>query len=107
MLRLAAGEANVDCFESAYPLLNDETGFVDQLRNARVLGFAGASCIDPSQVKAANQVFAATADEIKYAEGILAAAKEARRKGNAVSKFERKMIDPPLLIRARATLSRQ
>jgi citrate lyase subunit beta/citryl-CoA lyase len=105
MLRLAAAEANLDCYESAYPTFKDEVGFLAQLQDARALGFAGASCIHPDQVAAANRVFTPTAEEVEYARGVLRAFDEADRQGRAVTSYQGKMIDRPLLLRARAILS--
>lgn len=105
MVRLAAGEANVNCYESAYPHFNDEEGFEAQLRDARAMGFAGASCIHPKQIAAANRVFTPTAQEIEYAEGVVEAYEEAARNGIAIAQFRGKMIDRPFLLRARRVLS--
>jgi citrate lyase beta subunit len=105
MLRLAAAEANVDCYESAYTHFRDEVGFLAQLQDARALGFAGASCIHPDQVAVANQVFTPTTEEVEYARGVMKAFDEADRQGSAVASYQGKMIDRPLLFRARAILS--
>ncbi|WP_058186894.1 HpcH/HpaI aldolase/citrate lyase family protein [Terracidiphilus gabretensis] len=105
MLRLAAAEANVDCYESAYPLFRDEPGFLAQLEDARSLGFAGASCIHPSQIGPANRVFAPTVEEIQYAKGVLNAAEETSRQGSAIAQYNGKMIDAPFLLRARSILA--
>ena len=105
MLRLAAAEACLDCYESAYPLFNDERGFRAQLQDARSLGFAGASCIHPRQIEVANRVFSPTKEEIEYAQGVLRAAEEADRQQCAVAEYKGKMIDRPLLTRARAILA--
>jgi citrate lyase beta subunit len=105
MIRLAAAEANVACYESAYPQFNDEQGFLAQLKDARALGFAGASCIHPKQIAAANEVFTPTAQEIEDAAGVVAAFEEAARKGNGVAQFKGKMIDRPFFLRARRIVS--
>jgi citrate lyase subunit beta/citryl-CoA lyase len=105
-LRLAAGEAGVDCYEAAYPLFRDSAGFVAQLRDARALGFIGASCIHPNQIEAANSVFTPTAEEVADAKAVLAAAEEAERRGNAVVELNGKMIDRPFVLRAKAIVRR-
>lgn len=105
-LRLAAGEAGLDCYEAAYVQIRDHAGYLAQLTDARALGYAGASCIHPDQVEVANRVFAPTADEVAYAEKILAAAEAAERGGMAVVVIEGKMIDLPFILRAKAILDR-
>ncbi len=107
VLRLAAGEAGLDCYEAAYPLLRDHEGFLAQLADARALGFVGASCIHPEQIEAANRVFTPTSEEIDYAKGVLAAVEKADRDGDAVAMFNCKMIDRPFLLRAKAILLRR
>jgi citrate lyase beta subunit len=105
MIRLAAAEGNVDCFESAYPQLNDEPGFLTQLQDARALGFAGASCIHPKQIAAANEVFTPTAQEIEDATGVIQAFEESGRNGNGIAQFKGKMIDRPFFLRAQRIVS--
>jgi citrate lyase beta subunit len=107
IMRLAAADAGVDCFEAAYPHFRDEAGFIAQLNAARAMGYAGASCIHPGQVEIANKVFTPTAQELAYAELVVAAADEAAVKGIAVVEVEGKMIDLPFVQRARAILSRR
>jgi citrate lyase subunit beta/citryl-CoA lyase len=107
MLRLAAGEAGVSCYEGAYPFVNDDAGFLLRLKDARALGFAGASCIHPGQIEAANREFSPTADEIRQAEVVVAAAEQASRDGKAVVVVGGKMIDRPFILRARAILDQR
>jgi citrate lyase beta subunit len=104
LVRMAAAEAGLGCYEAAYPLFRDHAGFMAQLTDARALGFAGASCIHPDQVETVNQVFSPTEEEITYAEAVLAAAAEADRVGKAVAELNGKMIDRPFILRARAIL---
>jgi citrate lyase subunit beta/citryl-CoA lyase len=103
-LRLAAGEAGVDCYEAAYPQLHDHAGFVAQITAARSLGFSGVSCIHPSQIESANAVFTPTESEVTYARRVIAAAQEAERTGQAVAVLDGKMIDPPFVLRAQSIL---
>jgi len=105
MLRLAAAEANVPCFEAAYPLINDEQGLLNQLQSARSLGFSGASCIHPGQIGIANRIFTPTAEEIEYAEGVVNAAAEEAARGHAIARYRGQMVDRPFLLRAKAMLS--
>ena len=106
MLRLAAGEAGVDCYEAAYPMFRDNAGLIAQLKDARALGFAGASCVHPGQIEAANSIFTPTAEEVANAKAIVAAAEAAERRGSAVVELNGKMIDRPFIIRAKAIIQR-
>src|SRR6185369_12352740 len=63
-VRLAAAEAGIAVFDSAFAEVKDLEGFRAEAEVARSLGFSGKSCIHPAQVAIANQVFAPSTDEI-------------------------------------------
>jgi citrate lyase subunit beta/citryl-CoA lyase len=67
---------------------------------ARALGFGGKLCIHPTQVPVVNAAFSPTADELRWAEGVLAALP-----GGAV-RHGNHMIDAPLRDRARRIVAR-
>ncbi|MBB5066064.1 CoA ester lyase [Granulicella mallensis] len=104
MLRLAAAEGGLNCYDSAFPDFRDPVGYVSSLQSARALGFAGASCIHPSQIAAANLAFSPTEKELLYAQRVVDAARQAAESGNAVTSVDGKMIDEPFIQRARALL---
>jgi citrate lyase beta subunit len=54
-VRLAAGEAGVDAYDGAFADVRDTEGFLAEAQLARRLGFAGKTCIHPSQVALANR----------------------------------------------------
>ncbi|HEY0786377.1 MAG TPA: aldolase/citrate lyase family protein, partial [Acidobacteriaceae bacterium] len=104
-VRLAAAQAHVPCYDSAYADFTEEAGYRAQLASARSLGFAGASCIHPRQVPIANEIFSPTAEEIHTARQIVAAAAHAATQGLAVFALDGRMIDKPFLDRAKAILA--
>jgi citrate lyase beta subunit len=106
LLRLAAGEAGIPCFDAAFPNFKDSNSFAVAAEQARSMGFAGASCIHPSQVPIANQIFAPSASEIKNAERIIAAMDAARKTGSGVPVVDGRMVDAPFERAARLLLSR-
>lgn len=69
---------------------------------ARQHGFDGATCIHPSAVPILNAAFAPTPDEIAWAGRVLAAAET--RQGAFV--VDGRMVDAPVIARARAILGR-
>jgi len=99
--RLAAAEAGIAVFDSAFAEVKDLEGFRAEAEAARSLGFSGKSCIHPAQVAIANQVFAPSTDEIARAEEILVAMRE---RGEGVFLLDGQMIDKPILERARAVV---
>ena len=103
-LRLAAGEAGVPCFDCAFPNFADTEGFTKEAATARSLGFAGKSCIHPSQVATSNRVFSPTAEEIALSLRIVEAARDAARSGVGAFALDGRMVDEPFVKRAESVL---
>ncbi|MGQ7932926.1 HpcH/HpaI aldolase/citrate lyase family protein [Paraburkholderia sp. D1E] len=100
-LRIAAGEAGVFAYDSAFANIKDEAGFRAEAQLARSMGFLGKSCIHPSQITLANEVFRPSDDEIAHALRVVEAAREADANGVGAYVVDGKMIDPPFVERAR------
>lgn len=103
-MRLAASEAGVFAYDSAFANIEDEEGFRAEAELARRLGFAGKSCIHPRQVALANAAFLPTEAEVAHARRVVEAAGEADAKGVAAFVVDGRMIDGPFLRRAEAVL---
>jgi citrate lyase subunit beta/citryl-CoA lyase len=104
-VRLAAGEAGIPAYDGAYANVSNQEGYRQEAQRARRLGFAGKSCIHPSQVPLANQVFQPTQDEVGFAMRVLAAWQDAERRGLGAITVEGRMIDKPFVVRARAMVA--
>jgi citrate lyase subunit beta/citryl-CoA lyase len=104
-VRLAAGEAGVPCYDGAYANVANQEGYRAEAEQARRLGYAGKSCIHPSQVPLANAVFRPTAAETGFAERVLEAWKDAEARGLGAITVEGRMIDKPFVARAYAILA--
>ena len=101
-VRIAAGEAGLYACDSAFADIRDAEGFRAEAMLARDLGFLGKTCIHPSQIAIANEVFRPTDEEIAHARKVVEAAQEADAKGIGAYVVDGKMIDIPFVIRARA-----
>lgn len=106
MLRLAAAEADLDCYESAFTDFKNLAAYQQELDAARALGFAGSSCIHPAQVGPANVTFTPTAEALAEATQIVAAAKLAAERGDGVTSIDGRMIDRPFVLAAERLLRR-
>ena len=73
---------------------------------ARAFGFDGASCIHPSVVPILNRAFSPSAQALDHARRLIAAAQEAKTRGEGAFAFEGKMVDEPVVKRAQAVLAR-
>ncbi|VVD95873.1 citryl-CoA lyase [Pandoraea pneumonica] len=100
-LRMAAGEAGVFAYDSAFANIKDEAGFRAEAQLARAMGFLGKSCIHPSQIVLANDVFRPSDEEIAHAVRVVDAARNAARDGVGAYVVDGKMIDVPFVERAR------
>ncbi|MFC4309770.1 HpcH/HpaI aldolase/citrate lyase family protein [Steroidobacter flavus] len=98
--RMAAAEAGVFVYDGAFPDIKDTEGFRAEAGMARRLGFLGKSCIHPSQVALANEVFRPGAAEIQQAQRLLAAARTAAVNGAGAFLLDGRMIDTPDIRRA-------
>ena len=104
-MRLAAGEAGVFAYDAAYARFSDVEGFRAEAALARRLGYLGKSCIHPSQVAHANEVFRPTEAEIAHARRVDEAATEAEARGIGAYTVDGHMVDAPFVQRARAVLA--
>jgi len=104
-LRMAAGEGGIVALDSAYGDVRDTAGFRAEAAMARSLGFSGKSCIHPSQVALANEVFRPTAAEIERALAVVSAAGTAQRQGRGAYLVDGQMADAPFERRAREVLA--
>jgi len=84
---------------------NDLDAVANAVNEARLLGFDGATCIHPSIVPVLNQGFSPPAAEVERARRILAAFDEAEKRGEGAFQFEGKMVDQPVVERARKLLA--
>lgn len=103
-LRLAAGEAGIFAYDGAFADVRDSAGFCAEAEMSRRLGFLGKSCIHPSQVPLANQVYRPGDDEIAHSRKVVAAAAEAEARGVGACMVDGQMIDAPFVMRARGVL---
>ena len=104
-VRLAAGEAGVDAWDGAFADVRDTEGYLAEARLARRLGFAGKSCIHPSQIALANEAFRPADEEIAHSLRVVAAAADAEAQGLGAFLVDGRMIDRPFLLRARAIVA--
>ena len=99
-LRMAAGEAGVFAYDAAFANLSDAAGFRAEAQLARRLGYLGKSCIHPTQIALANEVFRPGDEEIAHAVKVVAAANAAGAQGVGAYVVDGRMIDGPFVARA-------
>ncbi|WP_369068185.1 aldolase/citrate lyase family protein, partial [Burkholderia gladioli] len=70
-------EAGVFAYDAAFADIRDADGFRAEAQMARALGFIGKSCIHPSQIAIANDMFRPSNDDIAHAVRVVVAARDA------------------------------
>ena len=103
-VRMAAGEAGVYAYDSAFANVADADGYRAEAALARRLGLLGKTCIHPSQVAIANEAFQPSAEEIEHALKVEAAAASAEAQGVGAYMVDGRMIDVPFVRRAESIL---
>ena len=102
----AAKAAGVQAIDSVFSDVGDLAGLRHWGENSRALGFEGMGCIHPSQIPVIHEAFAPSPVEIEKALKIVAAFEEAQQRGLGVVSLGSKMIDPPVVERARKLVAR-
>ena len=91
-------------YDTPFTDVNDDEGIYTDAEYAKSLGFTGKSAISPRHVNAINEVFSPTAAEIDYAYEVMDAIRAAQAQGKGAVALRGKMIDAPIVARARQTI---
>ena len=100
----AARAAGVDAFDTPFTDVNDIEGLTADAAKARSFGFTGKASISPRHLEGINRVFSPSDEEIEYSKEVVAAIEDAERSGKGVVAVRGKMVDKPVVMRARQTL---
>ncbi len=104
MILNAARAAGIDAIDTVYSDVNNEEGFIKEAKLIRQLGFDGKSVINPRQIPPLHKVFMPSEKDLAKSRAIIEAAEEAERRGSGVVSLNGKMIDKPIVTRARYLL---
>ena len=85
---------------------SDPDAYRKSAERARRFGFSGGTCIHPGLVAALNEAFTPKAEEVAYAKKLIEADKQAQAEGRGSFSVDDKMIDIPVIDRARKLLAR-
>ena len=109
LVHLAAKAAGVRSFGMLRTVADygDLAAVEKSAREARAFGFDGASCIHPSVVPVLNRAYSPSREALDHARALIAAAEAAAARGEGAFAFAGKMVDEPVVKRARALLERE
>lgn len=102
----AAHAFGLDCWglAASIAVVEDRAAFADSVRAARAMGFTGSVCIHPAQVPIVNAGFGPSSVELEWAARVVEADARARAAGQGAVLVDGRMIDAPIVERARRWL---
>lgn len=101
----AARAAGVDVYDTPFTDVNDDEGIETDAALAKALGFTGKAAISPRHVETINRVFSPSQAEIDYAYEVMETIRLAKEQGKGAVALRGKMIDAPIVERARQTIA--
>lgn len=104
MILNAARSAGIDALDTVYSDVNNEEGFLAEATVIKKMGFSGKSVINPRQIEPLHELFMPAQKDIDKALAVMEAIKEANEKGSGVASLNGRMIDKPVVARARYLL---
>lgn len=104
LVLFAARAAGIDAVDTVFSDVDDEEGFMNEVKLIKQMGFDGKSIINPRQIDIVHRVYTPTEEEIRKSLRIIEAIKEAEEKGSGVISVGGKMVDKPIVERARRVL---
>jgi citrate lyase subunit beta/citryl-CoA lyase len=108
MIIVAAGAGLLPLgFIASIANYRDLEAFRAMARRSRAFGFAGASCVHPTQVPIVNEAYSPTADEVEEAKRIVAACRVSDSNARGSFAIDDSMIDRPVVLRAELVIRRQ
>jgi citrate lyase subunit beta/citryl-CoA lyase len=104
---LAAHSYGLDCWglAASIAVTDDMAAFERSVHDAKALGFTGSVAIHPKQVGIINRGFTPSEEQVERARRIVAADEAARNEGLGAVLLDGKMIDRPIVERARRVVS--
>ena len=100
----AARACGIDVYDTPFTDVDDIEGLYTDARFAKSLGFSGKASISPRHVEGINEVFSPTQAEIDYAHEVMETIRIAKQQGKGVVSLHGKMIDAPIVERARQVI---
>ena len=97
---MAARAAGIYALDTAYTDINNDEGFIEEVKLIKQMGFDGKSVIHPRQIELTHKIYTPSSKEIQHSIRVIDAIKEAESKSSGVIALDGKMIDVPVVDRA-------
>ncbi|MEE6030522.1 MULTISPECIES: citrate (pro-3S)-lyase subunit beta [Avibacterium] len=102
----AARAAGIMAFDTVFSNADDEEGFLREASLIKQLGFDGKSLINPRQIELIHNLYAPSQKDVDFAKRVISAAEQAEKEGLGVVSLNGKMVDSPIIERAKLVLQR-
>jgi citrate lyase subunit beta/citryl-CoA lyase len=100
----AARAAGVPALDTPWFRFRDDPGLAESCQASKQIGFKGRFAIHPGQIETINACFTPSDAEVAEAQRIVTAFEEAERRGRGSTSLDGRVIDVPVVKRARAVL---
>ena len=97
---MAARAAGIYALDTAYTDINNDEGFIEEVKLIKQMGFDGKSVIHPRQIELTHKIYTPSSKEIQHSIRVIDAIKEAESKSLGVIALDGKMVDVPVVDRA-------
>lgn len=104
MIVMAAKANKIDAIDTVYVDIDDDDGLKKETEFIKEIGFSGKAVINPRQIDIIHDVFTPTEQEIRKAYRIIKEFNKNTAAGIGVFAIDGKMIDAPVVTRARYVL---
>lgn len=101
---LVASALGIDSIDTVWADVDDMKGFIEETNQAKSLGFTGKSCIHPLQLREVRKIYTPSDKDVEKAQRVIKAAEEAEQNCKGVVLLDGKMIDAPVVNKARRVL---
>jgi citrate lyase subunit beta/citryl-CoA lyase len=102
---IAAKAAGKMAFDTVYGAIHDMDGLYKYAQRSRYMGFDGVGVLHPNQVDVVHRAFMPEEKDIEEARKIVEAAERAMREGKGVITVNGRMVDKPVVERAKKILA--
>ena len=102
---LAAAAAGVPALDTPFFSFRDDAALERNAEASKRIGFRGKFAIHPDQLATIQRVFSPSPEELEEARRVIAAFEEAARLGRGSTSLEGRVVDVPVVERARALVA--
>lgn len=104
MIVMAAKANKIDAIDTVYVDIDDDEGLKKETEYIKAIGFSGKAVINPRQIDIIHEVFTPTEEEIRKAYRIIKEFNKNSAAGIGVFAIDGKMVDAPVVTRAKYVL---